>query len=50
MQNCIPSQTRSVLIRCVNYTIKRGIIEVRKRTGRPRMTRISGFISLVNVL
>jgi len=44
---CPPSQTRYTLIRYVNYTIKRGTIEARKRTGRPRTTRTSRFISLV---
>jgi len=29
--DCPPSQTRSPLIRYVNYTIKRGTIEARKR-------------------
>ncbi len=48
--DCLPSQTRYTLIRYVNYTIKRGTIEERKRTGRPRTTRISRFISLVKVL
>ncbi|CAF3859255.1 unnamed protein product [Rotaria sp. Silwood1] len=45
--DCPPSQTRQTLIRYVNYTIKRGTIEARKRTGRPRTTRTSIFISLV---
>ncbi len=48
--DCPPSQTRCILIRYVNYTIKRGTIQARKRTGRPRTTRTSCFISLVNVL
>ncbi len=45
--DCLPSQTRYTLIRYVNYTIKRGTIEARKRTGRPRTTRTPRFISLV---
>ncbi len=45
--DCPPSQTRYSLIRYVYYAIKRGTIEARKRTGRPRTTRTSRFISLV---
>jgi hypothetical protein len=45
--DCPPLQTRHTLVRYINYTINRGTIEPRRRSGRPRTTRTSKFISLV---
>ena len=45
--DCQPRQKRHALLRHINYTIKRGTIEPRTRSGRPRTTRTTKFISLV---
>jgi hypothetical protein len=42
-----PPQTRYTLIRYIHYTIKRGTIEARRRSGRSRTTRTPQFISFV---
>ena len=45
--DCPPPQTRRALVRFINYTITRGTVNARKRSGRPRTTRTTQFISLV---
>jgi hypothetical protein len=45
--DCPPLQTRHALVRYINYTINRGTINPRRRSGRPRTTRTKKFISLV---
>jgi hypothetical protein len=45
--DCPPPQTRRALVRFINYTIKRGTVNARWRSGRPRTTRTRKFISLV---
>jgi hypothetical protein len=45
--DCPPLQTRHALVRYINYTIRRGTIEPKTRSGRPRTTRTTKFISLV---
>lgn len=45
--DCPPVQTRHALVRYVNYTINRGTVESRKRSGRPRATRTAQFVSTV---
>jgi hypothetical protein len=45
--DCPPPQTRRALVRFINYTIKRGTVDVKRRSGRPRTTRTKRFISLV---
>jgi hypothetical protein len=42
--DCPPPQTRNNLLRYIDYTIERGTIEARRRSGRPRTTRIPRFI------
>ena len=44
--DCPPPQTRRALVRFINYTIKRGTANARKRPGQPRTTRTAEFISL----
>ncbi|CAF5130771.1 unnamed protein product [Rotaria sp. Silwood1] len=45
--DCPPPQTRHALVRYINYTINRGTVNPRRRSGRPRTTRTAQFISLV---
>ena len=45
--DCPPLQSRQTLIHYINYTVKRGTMQPRKRIGRPRTTRTSIFISSV---
>ncbi|CAF4702284.1 unnamed protein product, partial [Rotaria sp. Silwood2] len=45
--DCPPLQTRYALVRYINYTIKRGTIDPKRRSGRPRTTRTTKFMSLV---
>jgi hypothetical protein len=45
--DCPPLQTRRALVRFINYTIKRGTVNARKRSGRPRTARTKRFIMLI---
>ena len=45
--DCPPPQTRRALVRYIKYTMKRGTVESRNRSGRPRSTRTTTFISFV---
>lgn len=45
--DCPPLQTRRALVRFVNYTINRGTVESRKRSGRPRATRTTEYVSII---
>lgn len=45
--DCPPSQTRFNLLRYIDYTLERGTVQARRRSGRPRTTRTPEFISLV---
>ena len=47
-RDCPPNQGRSALIRYIKYTIRRrGTVDARKRSGRPRTTGTPDFVSLV---